>query len=50
MDQSLSVTGKWGSCVGESTAHCNNKQARLHNAERLCGKIITQKHFVKKRN
>jgi hypothetical protein len=49
-DQSLSIIGMWGSCVPESTASCNNKQARFHNAERLCEGIITQKCFVKKIN
>jgi hypothetical protein len=48
MDQSLSVIGMWGSCVPESTACCNNKQARFHNAETLYDGIIMQKRFVKK--
>jgi hypothetical protein len=50
MGQSLSVIGMWGSCVQENTAHCNSKQARFHNTETLCEAIISQKHFVKKRN
>jgi hypothetical protein len=50
MDQSLSVVGMWGSCVRESTACCSTKQAIFYNTETHYEGIITQKHFVKKRN
>jgi hypothetical protein len=41
MDQSLSVIVMWDSCVRESTARCNNKWARFHNAQTLCEGIVT---------
>jgi hypothetical protein len=50
MGQRLPAVGMRGSCVRDSTARCSSKEARFHNAETLCEAIITQKHFVKKRN